>query len=141
MRILLPVLIVPALILSSAFLVAQEAPLKGPNRDPNPEASRPKTYQGCVIKSNGQVMLTDRSNKDYRLLRNSRSQGTAPSAGEARSLESYVGQEVRITASTVNPSDPSLEDTSVSSQTPPNRSPTLDVEAIAKVADHCSSPK
>jgi hypothetical protein len=135
-------ILLTALVLTSAFLVAQEVPLKGPNRDPNPDVSRSENYQGCVIKSNGQVILTDSHNKDYILVRNARSQGAAWSTGETQSLESYVGQKVRITASAVNPSDPSLDDTSVSSQEAQDRPVTLDVETLAKspaIAPHLSN--
>ena len=123
MRILLTVCV-----LTSAFLVRQETPLKGPNRDPNPQASTPKTYQGCVIRSNGKVMLTDASNTDYKLV------------STARSLAIYVGQEVRITASIINPNDASSDERSAATDEP-QKPLTLDVEDIAKVADHCSSPK
>jgi len=129
------------LVLTSAFLAAQEAPTKAPNHDPNPQVSGPNAYQGCVIKSNGKVMLTDSSNKDYILVRNARSTGTVVGSERAPSLESYLGQEVRITATMMNPNDPSLDDSSVHGQKPQNLPATLDVEEIAKVADHCSSPK
>jgi hypothetical protein len=115
-------------ILSSVFLVGQEVPLRSPNQDPNTQASTPKTYQGCVIRSNGRVMLTDASNTDYKLVRT------------AESLDVYVGQEVRITATIINPNDPSSDERSAATDEP-QKPRTLDVEDIAKVADHCSSPK
>jgi len=123
MRILLAVYV-----LTSAFLVGQETPLKGPNRDPKSQAGTPKTYQGCVIRSNGKVMLTDASNTDYKLV------------SRARSLDTYVGQEVRITASIMNPNDGSSDERSAATDEP-QEPRTLDVKDIAKVADHCSSPK
>jgi len=120
---------VAGLVLVSVCAVAQEVPTQGPQRDPNPQSTLPKTYQGCVIRSNGNVMLTDASNIDYKLVSN------------ARSLESYVGQEVRITASKITPGDPSSDDRAAVAEKAPRQPATLDVEAIAKVADHCSSPK
>lgn len=117
------------LILVSMCAVAQEVPIQGPNRDPNPQATLPKTYQGCVIRSNGSVMLTDASNNDYKLVSN------------VRSLDSYVGQEVRITATQITPGDPSSDDRAATAEKAPGQPATLDVEEIAKVADHCSSPK
>jgi hypothetical protein len=117
-------ILIAVCVLTSAFLVGQEVPLKGPNRDPNSQASTPNTYQGCVIRSNGKVMLTDASNIDYKLV------------SSARSLDTYVGQEVRITASIINPNDASSDETEE-----PQKPLTLDVEDIVKVADHCSSPK
>lgn len=87
------------------------------------------SYQGCVIRSNGGVMLTDASNRDYKLV------------SSARKLDSYVGQEVRITATLMNPNDPSSDEKSVSGEPPQNQPKTLDVQDIAKLADKCSSPK
>jgi hypothetical protein len=75
-------------------------------------------------------MLTDASNNDYKLVSTS-----------GRSLDSYVGQEVRITAIKVNPDNPSSGERGVNSKELDNRPTTLDVQEISKVADHCSSPK
>lgn len=124
MRILLA-----GLVLISMCAVAQEVPTRGPKRDPNPQATLPKTYQGCVIRSNGNLMLADSSNLDYKLV------------SSARSLDSYLGQEVRITASQITPGDPSSDDRAATAEKAPRPPATLDVEDIAKVADHCSSPK
>ena len=116
-------------VMISTGLIAPEHPTHGPNRDPNPQSTRPTSYQGCVIRSNGSVMLTDPSNRDYKLV------------SSARKLDSYVGQEVRITATLMNPNDPSSDEKSVSGEVPQNQPKTLDVEDIEKVADKCSSPK
>ena len=124
MRILLAILL-----LSSTFIAAQESPTQAPNRDPNPQSTRPASYEGCVIRENGKIKLTDPSNIDYILV------------SSARSLESYVGQEVRVTATPMKASDPSSDEKSVGSGEPQNRPKTLDVAGIAKVADHCTSPK
>lgn len=124
MRIFLSVLMI------SAFALAQESPTRGPaTGDPSANSTTPKTYQGCVIRSNGSVMLTTEENKDYKLVSN------------ARSLDSYVGQEVQITASNINPSEPSSGERSVSAEEPQRQPATLDVEDIQKIAEHCSSPK
>jgi len=84
-------------------------------------------YQGCVIRLQGTVMLTDASDRDYKLVSNT---------GE---LASYVGQEVRIMGTLRNPVDPSCDEMGVLVQR--NEPATLDVEYIAKTADHCSSAK
>jgi hypothetical protein len=122
-------ILLAACTLTSAFLVGQEMPIPGPKRDPNPQATQPRSYQGCVIRSNGQVMLVDASNADYKLV------------SSAHPLDGYVGQEVRITASPISPGDPSSDDRAASREEAPQQPATLDVEDIAKVADHCSSPK
>ena len=117
-------------VLISTCAFAQEVPLKGPNRDANPDSTRPQSYQGCVIRSNGRVMLTDASNNDYKLV-----------SASGRSLDDYVGQEVRITAVLINANDPSSDEKSAGGQEAQNKPATLEIEEIAKVADHCSSPK
>jgi hypothetical protein len=122
------------LLLISLFLgaaaMAQEFPTKGPaTEDPNKNASQPKTYQGCVIRSSGSVMLADPFNRDYKLV------------GNGKSLDSYVGQEVKITAGDVNPNDSSSDERSLHDGNPQNAPKTLNVENIEKVSDYCSSPK
>ena len=110
--------------------MAQEFPTKGPaTGDPDKNASQPKLYHGCMIRTNGNVMLADQSNRDYKLV------------GNGRSLDSYVGKEVRITASDVNPNDASSDERSMSDGQPQNAPKTLSVESIEKVSDYCSSPK
>jgi len=119
---------IATLILAAACALAQESPAKGPaNRDPNANSSAPRTYQGCVIRSTGNIMLTDPSGHDYRLI-------------SERPLDSYVGQEVRIVASNLNSGDPSSAERSVESK-PPGLPPALNVESVEKVSDRCSSPK
>jgi hypothetical protein len=116
--------------LCSACLVAQESPIESPSRDKNPQASSPRTYQGCVIRSQGKILLTDPSGTEYNLVSSS-----------GRKLDSYVGQEVKIQANDLNPYDSSSDERSALSGQPQHGPPTLDVEYIEKVADHCSSPK
>jgi hypothetical protein len=117
-------------LLVATAAVAQEFPTKGPaTNDPNKNASQPKIYQGCVIRSNGSIMLADQQNRDYKLV------------GNGKKLDSYVGQEVKITASDVNPNDPSSDERSVNDANPRNAPQTLSVENVEKVSDYCRSPK
>ena len=116
------------LVLSSACLYAQEAP-KAPTRDPNPQATSPKEYQGCVIRSGGKILLADAAGTDYKLV------------SSGRELDSYVGSEVKISAVDVNPNDPSSDERSIQSGQTQAQPATLDVETIQKVADKCKSPK
>lgn len=118
-----------ALLLISAVAYAQEVPIKGPaTGDPSANSTTPKTYSGCVIRSNGAIMLADASNRDYKLV------------SKAHPLDGYVGQEVKITASNLNPSDPSSDEHGISAEQPAGKPMTLDVEDIRKTADHCTSP-
>jgi len=82
-----------------------------------------------VIRSGGKVMLTDVSNKDYQLV------------SSAHSLDSYVGEEVKITASSINPSDPSSDERGISAEQPQGQPMTLDVQDIQRVSDRCTSPQ
>lgn len=117
-------------VLLSTAALAQEFPTKGPaTADPNKNSSRPREYQGCVIRSNGNIMLADQQNHDYRLEAN------------GKSLDSYLGQEVQIMARDVNPKDPSSDERSISGAKTVYSPATLVVEEIQKISDRCSSPK
>ena len=117
-------------LLTATAALAQEFPTKGPaTNDPDKNASQPRIYQGCMIRTNGSIMLADQSNRDYKLV------------GNGKSLDSYVGKEVKVTATDVNPRDPSSDERSMSDGVAKNSPKTLTVEGIEKVADYCSSPK
>jgi hypothetical protein len=117
-------------LLTATAALAQEFPTKGPaTNDPNKNASQPKIYQGCMIRSSGSIMLADQENRDYKLVAN------------GKSLDSYVGQEVQITAIDVNPNDSSSDERGMSDGQTQNTPRTLSVEDIQKVSNYCSSPK
>ena len=100
-------ILVPALLLISAMAFAQESPNRGPaTGDPAANSATPRTYQGCVVRSGGKIMLTDAKNRDYVLV------------SSARSLENYIGQEVQLSAVNMNPSDPSSDEHGVSAEQP-----------------------
>jgi hypothetical protein len=120
----------PLIVLLSTFALAQESPTRGPaTGDASANSTTPKSYQGCVIRSNGSIMLTDSSNQDYKLV------------SAARKLDGYVGKEVKITASRMNAVDPSSDEHNVEAHQPKSEPKTLDVADIQKVADMCSSPQ
>ena len=122
-------LLMSALVLLSTFAVAQEMPTRGPaNGDRTANSTTPRNYRGCVIRSNGSVMLADASNQDYILV------------SSGHSLDSYVGQEVTIRAANVNPSDSSSDEHGINAEQPVGQPMTLNVEDIQKTADHCTSP-
>ena len=123
-------ILVPALLLISTIVCAQESPTKGPaTGDPTANSATTRTYQGCVLRSSSKIMLTDASNRDYELV------------SSAGSLDSYVGQEVKITASSINPSDPTSDEHGISTGQPQEQPVTLDVRDIQKVSDRCTSPQ
>jgi hypothetical protein len=82
-----------------------------------------------MIRANGSIMLADQENRDYKLV------------GNGKTLDSYVGQEVKITASDVNPGDPSSNQHGMSDGEAQNTPRTLSVEDIQKVSNYCRSPK
>ena len=119
-----------AVLLTFGVAYAQESPIKGPaTGDPSANSTTPKTYQGCVIRSNGKIMLADAKNQDYILV------------SSGRSLDDYVGQEVKLSAINMNPSDTSSDEHGTSAEQPQGQPLTLDVEDIQKVSDKCSSPQ
>src|SRR5213076_842427 len=61
-----------------------------------------KEYQGCVIRSGGNILLTTPANKDFKLTRASAS----TSATTTASLDTYVGDEVKIIATQTTPQNP-----------------------------------
>jgi len=116
-------------ILASTCSLAQETTNQAPDRDPKQHSTAPSAYQGCVIRENGNILLADPSNTNYKLV------------SGVGSLDGYVGQEVRITATLMNSPDAPSGEKSVSGDEPQKPPKTLDVEDIARVADHCISPK
>ena len=112
---------------AQGYLFAQEAPTRGPARDPNTQSTRPKNFEGCVIRSNNSIMLTDANGTDYKLV------------STQQKLDGYVGEEVRVTAIGMNANDPSSGEHDVPAQGPQPSS--LDVSDIQKLSDHCKSPK
>lgn len=122
--------LIAAVLLMFGVAYAQESPTKGPaTGDPSANSTTPKTYQGCVIRSNGKIMLADAQNQDYVLV------------SSGRSLDDYVGQEVKLSAINMNPSDTSSDEHGMSAEQPQGQPMTLDVENIQKVSDKCSSPQ
>lgn len=124
------VLAIAAVLLMYAVAYGQESPTKGPATiDRTANSTTPMTYQGCVIRSNGKIMLADSKNQDYILV------------SSGRSLDDYVGQEVKLSAINLNPSDPSSDQHGMSAEQPQGQPITLDVENIQKVSEKCSSPQ
>jgi len=121
--------LIVAVLLMFGLAYAQESPTKGPaTGDPSANSTTPKTYQGCVIRSNGKIMLADAKNQDYILV------------SSGRSLDDYVGQEVKLSAINVNPGDTSSDEHGMSAEQPQGQPMTLDVENIQKLSEKCSSP-
>jgi len=124
------VLVAAAVLMMFGVAYAQESPMKGPaTGDPSANSTTPKTYQGCVIRSNGKIMLADSKNNDYILV------------SSGRALDDYVGQEVRLSAINMNPSDASSDEHGMSAEQPQGQPMTLDVENIQRVSEKCSSPQ
>ena len=118
-----------AFLVTSVFAQSPESPNRGPaTEDPTANSTTPKTYQGCVVRSGGKIMLTDAQNRDYILV------------SSGRPLDSYVGQEVQLSAISIGPNDPTSNQHGIGAQQPSGQPMTLDVENIQKVQDKCSSP-
>jgi len=120
------------LLLFSVSALTQESPSRDgrANRDPNANASQLQSYQGCVIRSSGEIVLANPAGKEYKLL-----------SRRGLDLASYIGQEVQISASDVNPGDQSSDERSMNSGEASNNIRSLNVEQISKVSENCQSPK
>ena len=128
MSALIRALAIAGVLMLAFAMSAQEFPNKGPaTQDPSANSTPPRTYEGCVVKSGGKILLTDADNKDYVLVSNT------------RKLDSYVGQEVQLAAININSGDPSSDQHGIGVQ--PQGPTTLDVEDIQKVSDQCRSPQ
>jgi hypothetical protein len=122
--------LVAALLVISAMASAQESPNRGPaTGNTAANSTKPEAYQGCVLRSGGKIMLTDADNRDYVLV------------SSARKLDSYVGQEVQLSAVNISPSDPLSDEHGLNAEQPQGQPMTLDVENIQKVSDRCTSPQ
>src|SRR5438309_10384181 len=124
MRVLFLVLVV------TSCLCAQERP-RGDGRearDPNANVSQPQDYAGCITRSGGDIVFTDGSGKQYKLMSRS-----------SRNLASYVGQQVQIRAADINPADPSSGERSVASGQERNGREALDGGSIEIIADCCAT--
>ena len=133
--------IIAAALVFSSCVFAQEAPLKSPaTGDPNENASAPKTYEGCVVRSGGSFVLADASHRNYYLVTPT-GNSFQSYVGQQVKLKSYVGQEVKVTATNVNPNDPSSDERGIGDMNPVHQQPTLAVEHIAMMSNHCSAPK
>jgi len=125
MRVLLP-----AFLLISVFAHSLEGQSQGSvTEDATANSSKLQTYQGCVVRSGGKIMLIDAQNRDYILV------------SSARPLENYVGQEVQLSAMSIDPKGPRSNEQGINPQQAPGQLLTLDVENLQKVAAKCSSPK
>jgi len=91
-----------------------------------------KEYQGCVIRSGGNILLTTPANKDFKLAR--------ASATTSVQLDTYVGDEVKITATQTTPENPASPAAEAGAGNTKQGPPTLEVVEITKVSEHCSSP-
>jgi len=119
-----------ALLVTSVFAQSAESPGRGPaTEDPSANSTTPMTYQGCVVRSGGKIMLTDPENRDYNLV------------SSRRSLDGYIGQEVQVSAVHISPNDSTSEEHGIGAQQPQSQPMTLDVEDIQNIADKCRSPK
>ena len=122
---LLLIFLIPAACLSQQQSAARDS-----------DAGPTKEYQGCVIRSGGNILLTTPANKDFKLTRASAS----TSATTTASLDTYVGDEVKIIATQTTPQNPASPAAEAGAGNTKQGPPTLEVAEITKVSEHCSSP-
>jgi len=119
-----------AFLVTSGFAQSPQPPSRrSATEDPQAGCSTGQTYQGCMVRSGGRMMLIDPQNRDYILV------------SSDRSLENYIGQEVQLCATSIIRKDPASKDPGIDPQPPPGDLLTLNVGNVQKVSDKCISPK
>jgi|KBSMisStandDraft_5_1062788.scaffolds.fasta_scaffold21597_3 hypothetical protein len=119
-----------AFLVTSGFAQSPQPPSRrSATEDPQAGCSTGQTYQGCMVRSGGRMMLIDPQNRDYILV------------SSDRSLENYVGHEVQVCAIPIDPAGPTSSDPEINPQQPAGHLPTLNAEKLQKIAEKCSSPK
>ena len=98
----------------------------GPTNAPGTNSTRPRQYEGCLEQSNGKVILVENAGKNYNLV------------SSTVSLNKYAGEAVSITATRIDPGDPSSNEQSAMIGEPQNAPATLDVSDISQTGDKCS---
>ena len=119
------VMLVLALLVSSAWLTAQEYPQTGSGQTGNAAAGQ-HTIKGCLQGSNGSYTLTADSGATYQL------------QGDASMLSKHVGHEVQITGTPSGPSGSSSE-ANPSAGTSGGTQPALTVDNVKHVSKTCGN--
>ena len=119
------VMLVLALLVSSAWLSAQEYPQTGSHQTGNAAAGQ-NTIQGCLEGSNGSYTLTADSGTAYQL------------QGDTSMLSKHVGHEVQITG-TSSAAGGSNSEASPNAGTPGGTQRTLTVDNVKHVSKTCGN--
>jgi len=109
------------LLLSAAWLQAQQYPQTGSGQSGSTKSSQTKV-EGCLQGSNGNFTLTDSSGTTYRL------------QGDSSKLAEHVGHEVQITGGA---SEPSAASTGAGASAVASQ--TLDVKSVRHISKTCKS--
>ena len=118
-------MLVLALLVSSAWLSAQEYPQSGSPQTGNAAAGQ-NTIQGCLEGSNGSYTLTADSGTTYQL------------QGDTSMLSKHVGHEVQITG-TPSGTGSSSSEASPNAGTAAGTQPTLTVDNVKHVSKTCGN--
>jgi hypothetical protein len=121
-----------ALLLSTAWLQAQNQPAQDqPSQSqprqatPQDQAAAPTSVEGCLRNSGGTFVLTDDAGNTYQL------------QGDTSKLSEHVGHEVRITGTTSGSSGATGSDMSGNSQS----QPTFTVQRLKHISKTCNNDK
>jgi DNA polymerase III alpha subunit len=112
------------LLVSAAWLQAQEQYPQTGSSQSEATASGQITVQGCLQGSNGNYTLTDNSGTTYQL------------QGDTSKLSAHIGHEVQITGST---SSSSAASSSTSTAAAGAQQPTLTVQKMKHISETCKS--
>ena len=117
-----------ALLLSAAWLQAQQYPQTGSSQSGSSTSEQASTVQGCLQGSNGNFTLTDSAGTTYQI------------QGDTSKLTEHVGHEVRITGTTSTSSSASGStpgQTGSTTSTP--QQPTIQLQDVKHISKTCKS--
>jgi len=120
------VMLALALLLSAAWLQAQQYPQTGSSQSGNTSSGQASTIQGCLQSSNGNFTLTDDAGTTYQV------------QGDTSKLTEHVGHEVQITGTTSSSASGSSSPTTGSTPSA-SQPPTVQLQDVKHISKTCKS--
>ncbi len=114
------------LLLSAAWLQAQQYPQTGSSQSGSSASAQASTVQGCLQASNGNFTLTDNADTTYQI------------QGDTSKLTEHVGHEVQITGRTSSSASGSTSGQTGSTSSTPQQ-PTIELQGVKHIAKTCKS--
>jgi hypothetical protein len=117
-----------ALLLSAAWIQAQQYPEKGSSQSSSTKSNSAATIQGCLQRSEGNFMLTDAAGTTYQI------------EGDTSKLTEHIGHEVQITGTKSTSSSASASGSPESgSKSSASQQQTIQVQDVKHISATCKS--